>query len=132
MIKALGTRTLFAVALVLATWNPSGWSYVDWALRDRATFDAVKAFVGIVLFAGWVFCLRAAWVSLGALGLVLVAALLATLVWMLVQFGVVQADDRRAMLWIALVAVGIALGVGVSWAKMRQRVSGEIETNTDA
>lgn len=132
MIKALGTRTLFAVALVLLTWNPSGWSYVDWALRDRTTFDAVKAFFGIVLLAGWVFCLRAAWVSLGALGLVLVAALLATLVWMLVQFGVVHADDRRAMLWIALVAVGIALGVGVSWAKMRQRVSGEIETNTDA
>ena len=131
MIKALGTRTLFAVALVLLTWNPSGWSYVDWALRDRATFDAVKAFVGIVLLAGWAFCLRAAWVSLGVLGLVLVAALLATIVWMLVQFGVVQADDRRAMLWIALIAAGIVLGVGVSWAKMRQRVSGEIETNTD-
>ena len=35
-------RVLFAVALVLLTWNPSGWSYVDWALRDRAAFDAVK------------------------------------------------------------------------------------------
>lgn len=131
MIKALGARTLFAVALVLLTWNPSGWSYVDWALRDRATFDAVKAFFGIVLLAGWAFCLRAAWVSLGVLGLLLVAALLATLVWMLVQFGVVRPDDRRAMLWIVLIAAGIVLGVGVSWAKMRQRVSGEIETATD-
>ena len=131
MIKALGTRTLFAVALVLLTWNPSGWSYVDWALRDREAFDAVKAFAGIVLLAGWVFCVRAAWVSLGALGLLLVAALLATIIWMLVQFGVVQADDRRALVWIVLVAAGIALGVGVSWSKIRQRVSGEIETNPD-
>ncbi len=100
-------RILLAVLLgALSTWNPSGWSYVDWALRDRTTFDAVKAFVGVVLLGGWVFCLRAAWVSLGALGLVLVALLLGTIVWMLVQFGVVPADNRRLLVWIVLVAVG--------------------------
>lgn len=131
-MKTLGTRILFAVVLVLLTWNPTGWSYVDWALRDRSTFDAVKAFVGVVLLGGWVFCLRAAWVSLGALGLVLVTALLGTIVWMLVQFGIVPADNRRMLVWIVLVAVGIALGIGVSWAKLRQRASGEIETNTEA
>jgi hypothetical protein len=131
VIQALGTRTLFAVALVLLTWNPSGYSYVDWALRDREAFDAVKAFAGILLLGGWVFCVRAAWVSLGALGLALVAALLGTIVWMLVQFGVVKASDQRLLVWIVLVAAGIVLGVGLSWAKMRQRVSGEIETNPD-
>ena len=58
-------RIVFAIVLVLATWNPSRWSFVEWALRDRSTFDAVKAFVGVVLLGGWVFCLRTAWVSLG-------------------------------------------------------------------
>jgi hypothetical protein len=124
-------RILLAVLLVLATWNPSGWSYADWAIRDRTTFDAVKAFVGVVLLGGWVFCLRAAWVSLGALGLVLVALLLGTLVWMLVQFGVVPADNRRLLVWIVLVATGIALGIGLSWAKLRQRATGEVEMNHD-
>lgn len=130
-MKTLGTRILLAVVLVLLTWNPSGSSYVDWALRDRAAFDAVKAFFGVLLLVGWAFCLRAAWVSLGALGIVLVAALLGTMVWMLVQFGVVPAYDQRALVWIALASVGIVLGVGVSWAKLRQRASGEIETNTE-
>jgi hypothetical protein len=130
-MRTLGPRTLLAIALVLLTWNPSGWSFVDWALRDAAALDAVKAFFGVVLLAGWVFCLRAAWVSLGALGILLVAALIGTLVWMLVQFGVVQPDNRRALVWLALVAVGIVLGVGVSWAKLRQRASGEIETNPE-
>ena len=130
-MKTIGPRSLLAVLLVLVTWNPSGWSYVDWALRDRSTFDAVKAFFGLVLFAGWAFCLRAAWVSLGAFGIVLVAALIGTIVWMLVQFGVVAPDDRRLMVWIVLVGVGIVLGVGVSWAKLRQRASGEIEANQE-
>ena len=125
-------RILLAVLLVLATWNPSGFSYADWALRDRETFDAVKAFVGVVLLAAWVFCVRAAWVSLGALGLVLVVLLLGTIVWMLVQFGVVPADDRRLLVWVVLAAVGVLLGIGLSWARLRQRATGELEVNPDA
>ena len=125
-------RIVVAVLLVLATWNPSGWSYADWALRDASTFDAVKAFVGVLLLAGWVFCLRAAWVSLGALGLALVALLLATIVWMLVQFGIVPADNERLLVWVALLAIGVTLGIGLSWARLRQRVTGEVETNVDA
>jgi len=123
------TRVLFAVALVLLTWNPGGWSYVDWALRDRSTFDAVKAFVGLLLIGGWAFCLRASWVSLGAFGVVLVGAMLATLVWMLVQYGLVSAGDTRTILWIALVAVGIALGIGMAWSKVRQRATGQVEAD---
>jgi hypothetical protein len=123
------TRIAFAVALVLLTWNPSKWSYVEWALRDRSAFDAVKAFCGVLLLGGWVFCLRTAWVSLGALGLVLVGALLATIVWMLVQFGVVQAGATQTFVWIVLVAVGIALGIGLSWSKVRQRATGQVEVD---
>jgi hypothetical protein len=123
------SRVAFAVVLVLLTWNPSGWSYVDWALRDRSAFDAVKAFCGVLLLGGWVFCVRSAWVSLGVIGLVLVGLLLATIVWMLVQFGVVRADSSNTLAWIAIVAVGIALGVGVSWSKVRQGVSGQVEAD---
>jgi hypothetical protein len=123
------TRIAFAVALVLLTWNPSTWSYVDWALRDRSSFDAVKAFFGVLLLGGWVFCVRSAWVSLGAVGLVLVGALLATIVWMLVQFGVVAAGATKSIVWIVLVAIGIALGVGLSWSKVRQRATGQVEAD---
>jgi hypothetical protein len=122
-------RVAFAVALVLLTWNPGGWSYVDWALRGAAAFDAVKAFAGVLLLAGWAFCVRSAWVSLGAVGLVLVAALLATIVWMLVQFGVVQPGATKTIVWLVLVAVGVALGIGVSWSKVRQRATGQVEAD---
>jgi len=128
-VTSIIPRVLFAVALVLLTWNPSGWSYVDWALRDRSAFDAVKAFFGVLLLGGWVFYVRSAWVSLGAVGLVLVGALLATVVWMLVQFGVVEPGSTQTLLWIVLVAVGVVLGVGVSWSKVRQGATGQVEAD---
>jgi len=123
------TRIVLAVALVLLTWNPSHWSYVEWALRDRSAFDAVKAFCGVLLLGGWVFCVRSAWVSLGAIGLVLVGALLATIVWMLVQFGLVETRAPQTVVWLVLIAVGIALGIGVSWSKVRQRATGQVEVD---
>ena len=126
---AIVPRVAFAVALVLLTWNPSGWSYVDWALRDRSAFDAVKAFVGVLLLGGWIFCWRSAWVSLGAVGILLVAALLATVVGMLVQFHVVEPGSTQAFLWIVLVAVGVVLGVGLAWSKVRQRATGQVEAD---
>ena len=83
----------------------------------------------MLLFGGWVFCVRSAWVSLGAVGLVLVGALLATVVWMLVQFGVVEPGSTKTLLWIVLVAVGVVLGVGLSWSKVRQRATGQVEAD---
>ena len=126
---AIVPRIAFAVALVLLTWNPSGWSYVDWALRDRSAFDAVKAFVGVLLLGGWIFCWRSAWVSLGAVGIVLVAALLATVVGMLLQFHLVEPGSTQTLLWIVLVAIGIVLGVGLAWSKVRQRATGQVEAD---
>jgi hypothetical protein len=126
---AIVPRVAFAVALVLLTWNPSGWSFVDWALRDRSAFDAVKAFVGVLLLGGWIFCWRSAWVSLGAVGIVLVAALLATVVGMLLQFHLVEPGSTQTLLWIALVAIGIVLGVGLAWSKVRQRATGQVEAD---
>ena len=123
------TRIAFAIALVLLTWNPSTWSYVEWALRDRSAFDAVKAFCGVLLLGGWIFCVRSAWVSLGAIGLVLVGALLATIVWMLVQFHLIEAGATQTIVWLVLVAVGIALGIGLSWSKVRQSATGQVEVD---
>ena len=80
-------RIVLAVALVLATWNPAGWSYAQWALSGAGGIDATKSLVGLLLLGGWILCLRATWVSLGALGVVFLAALIAAFVWWLASMG---------------------------------------------
>jgi hypothetical protein len=67
------------LAVVLLTYNPTGYSFYHWALRDFAAIAAVKAFAGAMLLVGWVICIRTAFVSLGALGLLLSVLVLVTL-----------------------------------------------------
>jgi len=119
-------RVVFAVALVLLTYNPSGHSFYHWAVAPPPGITALKAFLGILLLIGWVICLRTAFVALGWLGVTLGVALLGTTVWLLVDMKMV--DTTPSMLaWIALVSVGVVLGIGLSWSLIRARTTGQIE-----
>jgi len=119
-------RLLFAVALVLLTFNPSGHSVYHWLLGAQAGL-AAKALVGVVLLIGWVGCLRSAYASLGALGLVLGVALFGCAVWWLVDAGVLSLQGVGPLTWVVLVMLGLLLGAGLSWSLIRARATGQIE-----
>jgi len=121
-------RIVFALAIVVATWNPTGYSYVQWALIDTSTFDATKALLGVLLLAAWLLCIRATWVSLGLMGLVLAAIVIGVFVWWLLSMGIVS-SDQRTMQWIGVIAVGVVLGVGMGWSLFRAKATGVVETD---
>ena len=127
MLGGMLVRILFAVILVVATWNPAGVSYVGWALIDTSTFDATKALVGVLLLAGWIMAVRATWVSLGLMGVVLAAVVIGVFVWWLISIGIV-ATDGRGFLWIMLIAIGVVLGIGMGWSLVRAKATGQVET----
>lgn len=122
-------RIVFALALVLLTFNPSGYSFYHWIVRAGAGAMAVKAFAGMLLLIGWIVCLRAASVSIGMLGAVLLTALMATVVWMLISYHVIDSVGRSMLVWIGLVIAGVVLGVGLSWSLIRAKVVGQVEVD---
>ena len=122
-------RIVFALALVLLTFNPSGWSFYHWVVTGADGGMAVKAFAGVLLLIGWIVCLRAAAVSLGLLGAVLLTALLASVVWMLIDYNVIDSVGRSALVWIGLAIAGVVLGIGLSWSLVRARVAGQVEVD---
>ena len=121
------TRVALALALVLLTFNPSGHSFFHWITAPPPGITAAKALAGVALLIGWVICLRSAYVALGRLGLVLGSAPLAALVWLLVDWKVIDVGGGSALTWIALVAVGILLGIGLTWSLIRARITGQVE-----
>jgi hypothetical protein len=122
-------RLVGALGVVLLTYNPTGYSFYHWALRDLANITALKAFAGALLLAGLVICIRAAFISLGRIGLVLSALVLGTLVWVLTDYGVLDPDRPSLLSWISLIALGIILGIGLCWSLLRARVTGQVEVD---
>src|SRR4029434_1683628 len=81
--SGVALRIVFAIALVLLTFNPSGWSFYHWISAPPPGVTALKAFAGVALLIGWIACLRTAFVALGWLGVALCAALFGTVVLVL-------------------------------------------------
>jgi hypothetical protein len=120
-------RIVFAVVLVLLTFNPSGWSYHHWAMSNLKEFSPAKAVVGALLLTLWVLFLRAALQSLGKLGVALSVLVVAAFVWLFADWGLLDPSRPRVMGWIALVALGLVLGFGFSWSILRRRLTGQVD-----
>ena len=66
--RGVALRIGAALVLVLATFNPTDYSYLRWALRDVSNFTPLQALLGLLLLAGWVLYVRAALHALGLVG----------------------------------------------------------------
>jgi hypothetical protein len=118
-----------AVALVLATFNPSGLSYYHWVVAAGAEFGALHALAGALLLSAWVLGLRASFASLGPLGLGLAFLVCASLVWLFAEWGWLDPSRPRVLAWVGLIVVGVILGVGLCWSLVRRRVTGQVDVD---
>ncbi|MDE2220197.1 MAG: hypothetical protein KGL25_12920 [Gammaproteobacteria bacterium] len=127
--RGVVARILAAQLLVLATFNPSGYSYGHWLAQGFPHVSAAQAVLGLLLVICWVVYVTATLRSLGLLGVSLLAALIAALVWLAVQNGWLHLDGGSALAWIAVVATGLILGVGMCWSFVRRRLSGQADVD---
>lgn len=139
--NASGTLTLpgalwrFAVSLllVLATYNPSGYSYFHWVRGaiGAGNIGPEHLIGGIVLVIGWSILVVATKRSLEALGMALGVVLLAALVWLLIDFGILNVDSASALSWVILVCIAILLTIGLCWSHVWRRLTGQVEVDSD-
>lgn len=122
-------RWVAALALVLATFNPSGWSYLDW-VRDPAGGQLpLKVLAGIVLLILYVIFLRATWRSIGPIGVGLAAALFGAIVWTLFYYDLLAVEQTTALTYVGLVVVATIMAIGLSWSHVRRQISGQLDTD---
>ncbi len=115
-----------AVVLVLATFNPSGYSLSHWLAGEPLGITPGKTLAALFLLIGWVICIRTAAVALGWVGMALGGAFLAALVWVLTDRGLISLNGT-AVVWLSLFVVGLLLGVGLSWSLIRAKATGQVE-----
>ena len=118
-------RLVFALALVFGTYNPTAYSYIGWLFAEGNAFGPVEALVGIMLIIGWIIFLRASFNALGPLGIILGTAFFSAVIWLLVDLGWLSLESPGAITWLALILVAMLLAVGMSWAHIRRRLSGQ-------
>jgi hypothetical protein len=129
-------RLLLAITIVFATFNPWSASFYHWALAPLfgagggiGTLGPLKVLAGLVLIVGWVICVQATKRSLGLKGALLVVAIFGTLIWLLVDQGLLSPTGSRSIATIILILVSAVLAIGMSWSHLNRRLTGQIDTD---
>jgi hypothetical protein len=122
-------RWLAALFLVFATYNPSGYSYCDWISDFAGGQWILKALVTILLIIAYATFILATLRSLGVLGVLTWFLFFSSLVWLMINIGIVQSLSVRTVVTLGLIVSANVFAVGVSWSYIRLRLSGQADTN---
>ncbi len=128
-MKKFLLRFAAAVALILATYNPEGRSYLHWIADGGWAITPLKAFVGVCLIVGWIFLLRATVRSLGALGTFLAAAFFGTLIWLIVSWAHIQPTTSKGLTYLILLGLAAVLSTGSVWSIWRRKMTGQVDVD---
>tara|TARA_R110002050_G_scaffold9504_1_gene33021 strand:- start:164423 stop:164854 length:432 start_codon:yes stop_codon:yes gene_type:complete len=126
-------RLIFALVLVYASYNPSGYSFLHWA-KEALFGEAVAisppfAMSAVVLLIGWTIYIRATLLALGGFGLGLAFTFFAIIVWWIIDLGIIGFDSVSVMTYIALFILAAILATGMSWSHLRRRMSGQTDVD---
>ncbi len=124
-------RFLFALLLVLLSYNPSGHSYFHWVYNEVDAITPYVVIAGLVLLIGWGTYIKATLNSLGALGIVTLVALLGCLVWLFIYWGWLSLNDVSALVWIIEILLAALLTIGMCWSHITRRMSGQVDVDVD-
>ncbi|MBO9450027.1 hypothetical protein J7426_07160 [Tropicibacter sp. R16_0] len=122
-------RWLFAFALLTLTYNPTDWNYVRWTIENYQAHLSVAVLLGLLLTIGYIIYIRATLRSIGGFGMVLVTAVVAALLWVLYDFGLLQLDNKNVQVWLGILALSIVLGIGLSWSHVRRQLAGQSDVD---
>ena len=128
-IQRFVTRWLAAMFLVLATYNPSGYSYYHWVSELDIGNWILKLLVALVLGILYATFGLATRRSLGRLGIAAWLLFFAVVTWMLVDVGLIRIAGSGTVATIVLVDLANLLAIGLSWSYVRARLSGQADTN---
>ena len=124
-------RWISAFILLAATYNPTEWSYIRWAVKTWPEQVPLAVFIGLVLLVAYVLFFTAVLRGIGKTGVVLILAVIAALLWVLYDLGWLSLENPSANTWIALIALSVVLAVGMYWGILWRRLSGQLEVDDD-
>jgi hypothetical protein len=124
-------RWVVAFVLLALTYNPTEFNYTRWAARNWQDQMPLVVLAGLVLLVAFVLFFTAVLRGIGAVGVLLILAVVAAVVWVLVDFGWVSLENPTSNTWIGLVALSVVLAVGMYWGILWRRLSGQLEVDED-
>lgn len=122
-------RWLGAFLLLALTFNPTQWNFVRWAGANYAEQMPLTVLFALLLGVGYIVCVHATLRSIGAFGMILIAAIFGATLWVLVDWGVLSLENTDLNLWLGILVLSLVLGIGLSWSIVQRKLTGQLDVD---
>jgi hypothetical protein len=123
-------RMLAVAFLVGITYNPSGHCYWHWVTTSGFSQPMLKIFSGLLLGAGFLFCIRALIRSLNVAGTIPLALIIVSMIWLLSHWHVIDLADAVQRSLVIEAAIVLLLGSGVCFSIVRYHLTGQLDSQS--
>ncbi len=122
-------RWMAALVLVLGTYNPTPYNFLAWVTDDVSRGDQLplKLLIAAVMIIGYVIYFRATFESIGFIGIGLALLFFAGIVWLLLDYGILNFREYGTVAWIGLFVLATIMAIGMSWSFIRRKLSGQVD-----
>jgi len=122
-------RWMAALVLVLGTYNPTPYNFVVWVADEASRGEQLplKLLIAAVMIIGYVIYFRATFQSIGFIGIGLALLFFGGMIWLLLDYGILNVEESGTMAWVVLFIVATIMAVGLSWSFIRRMLSGQID-----
>ncbi len=122
-------RWMLAMFIVLATYNPTGYFFWHWVVQSGLQNASVKVLAALILLLLHLIYLRATIRSIGPIGIGLITATLGAFAWWLSDLELIDMGNRVVVDLVLLVMFATLMSIGISWSHLRNRLSGQIDSD---
>jgi hypothetical protein len=120
------TRLFGVLFVIFSTYNPTGWSLLHWLANAWPRDWTLLVPIGVLYAVIYFLLIRAAYRSLRPSGIALAIALLGSIVWVLVDAGIVPLDSAGDLGVVLLYMAGGAMAIGMTWNFLWLRLTGQV------
>jgi hypothetical protein len=125
-VKAFFTRFIYLFVLVLITYNPFYYSLFHWIQNEHTPLSIGS---GILLIMLWSVVLWFVYLGSGFIGLFMGSVMISLLLWMAKNMGMIHFDNTLLNWIFAEISLSLLFSLGLSWAHIRRRISGQLSTD---
>jgi len=130
--SSLVVRLLFSLALVFATYNPTGYSFFHWLIDAGAGPLSLKLLATVSLVMIYYASARIAFAALRRSGVIAAALLILLCV---IEMALLVPTPRKASWrmaveagqYVVLLAIAVMVSFGISWSSLIERLTGQLQ-----
>jgi len=120
---------IMSMALAIGTWNPTDYHFIKYISNVDDIFSGFKPFGILMMLALWLLAIKSIFQSLKLYGAAIAVIIIASFVWGLQQYNIINVTEFSQAGWAATIGMGVLIWFGLNASIIWKKLTGVYTTD---